>query len=132
MGWQSQLTGWPGVTTLEQDLSLIAQARQTDALARRARFRARLDMLLVGTATAAAAFAGGSSHQALMGGSAALSLGILFYVIRRDRDLTALAGQGRWRDDVLKGRGLSMEEWRAGAELKPWDDRRDRLDRQPD
>ncbi len=109
---------------VEQDFSLIAQARETDALARRTRMRARLDGLAVVAVSIGAAFAGGNAHQALMAGSAALSLGILFYVIRRDRDLTRLAGQVRWREEAVKGRGLSMQDWHDGAELEPWDARR--------
>jgi hypothetical protein len=120
------------VNTLEQDLSLIAQARRSGALARRARLRARLDMFLVGAATAGAALGGSDAHEALMAASAALSLGILFYVVRRDRDVSALAGQGRWRDEALQGRGLSLKDWQAGAELAPWETRRGSRPQQPD
>jgi len=126
------MAGLPGGRTLEQDLSLIAQARRSGALARRARVRARLDMFVVGAATAGAALAGRSPHEALMAASAALSLGILFYVVRRDRDMSAIAGQDRWRDEALEGRGLSLKEWQAGADLAPWESRRGSHPEQPD
>lgn len=109
---------------MEQDLSLIAQARQHEACARRARLWARLDMLMIAGVTAVVAWLGDSAHEALMSASLVLSLGILFYVIRRDRDLTRLAGAGRWREEALEGRGVSLEDWREGAELEPWEARR--------
>lgn len=113
---------------MEQDLSLSAQlgtqARLHEALARRARLRARLDMLAVGALTGVAAWFADGAHDALMSASLVLSLGILFYVIRRDRDFTRLAGVGRWREEALEGRGLSLEDWRSGAELEPWEARR--------
>jgi hypothetical protein len=111
---------------VELDPSLIAQARRHQALARRARWRAKLDMVLIALGTGFATMIGKSSHEALMAGSLALSLGILAYVIRRDRDLTALAGEGRWRDAALEGQGLPIPAWRAGASLDPWEVRRSR------
>ena len=67
-----------------------------------------------------------------MAGSAALSLGILFYVIRRDRDVSELAGQNRWRDEAVKGRGLSLKDWQGGAKLAPWESRRGEPEQRPD
>jgi hypothetical protein len=109
---------------VEQDLSFIAQARRHEALARRARVRAKLDILAVGTLTGVAALLADGAHDALMSASLVLSLGILFYVIRRDRDLTRLAGVGRWREDAVEGQGLTLEDWRRGADLEPWETRR--------
>jgi hypothetical protein len=109
---------------VEQDLTLIAQARRHEALARRARLRAKLDIAAVGLLTAGAAWLADGTHDALMSASLVLSLGILFYVIRRDRDLTRLAGVSRWREEALEGRGLTLEDWRSGAELEPWEARR--------
>jgi hypothetical protein len=116
---------------VELDPSLIVEARQQQArrhraLARRARRRAKQDMALIALTTGLAAMLGQGTHESLMAGSMALSFGILFYVIRRDRDLTALAGQGRWRDEALEGRGLPLEAWRGGARLDPWEARRGR------
>ncbi len=86
--------------------------------------RAKIDIVLIGALTGVAAWLAKDSHQSLMAASLALSLGILVYVIRRDRDLTALAGVGRWRDEALEGRGLTLVDWRDGAELEPWESRR--------
>lgn len=116
---------------MEQDLTLSAQARRHEALARRARLRARLDILIIGTLTGVAAWLSDGAHQALMAASLVLSLGILAYVIRRDRDFTELAGVGRWREQALEGHGLSLEDWRSGAELEPWKDRRRARQAQP-
>ena len=113
---------------MEQDLSLSAQlgarARRHEVLARRARRSAKLDILAVGTLTGVAAWLPDGAHDALMSASFVLSLGILFYVIRRDRDLTRLVGVARWRDEAVEGRGLTLEDWRRGAELDPWETRR--------
>ena len=111
---------------MELDPSLIAQARRHRALARRARWRAKLDMAMLAIGTGMATMIGQSTHEALMAGSLALSLGILAYVIRRDRDLTALAEQGQWRDQALEGQGVPMPAWREGALLDPWEVRRGR------
>jgi len=109
---------------VEQDLTLTAQARRHQALARRARIRAMVDIVLIGASTGLAAFLAGDPHQSLMAGSLILSLGILVYVIRRARALTARAGGGRWRDEALEGRGLTLEDWSSGAELEPWESRK--------
>ncbi len=120
---------------MELDPALIAEARKQveareqqsrlhQALARRATRRAKLDIVLIALGTGLAAMLCDGTHEALMAGSMALSLGILFYVVRRDRDLTALAGQGRWREEALEGRGLPLEAWRNGATLDPWEARR--------
>ncbi len=63
---------------MEQDLSLSgqlgAQARRHEALARRARLKAKLDILAVGTLTGLAAWLSESAHDALMSASFVLSL----------------------------------------------------------
>jgi hypothetical protein len=114
------------------DASLLDLACQTNALVRRTRRRARLDALAVAAFALGAVFLGSTAHEALLAGSAALSLGILGYVIRRDRDLVALAGQVRWREEAVKGRGVSMREWHQGAKLEPWGVRRTARAVQPD
>lgn len=95
------------------------------AQARRVRMRARLDLLLALLATAGAASLGADAHEALLGGSAVLSLGILVYVIRRDRDLVALSASARWREAAVEGRGLQLQDWRSGVPLAAWSARRD-------
>jgi hypothetical protein len=108
---------------VEQDRSFIAQARRHSAVARRVRTRARCDIVLIGVATGIAAHLAADAHEALLAASLVLSLGILAYVIRRDRDLALFADTARWRDDALEGRGLPLSEWRRGARLPPWDER---------
>ncbi|MGL6042595.1 MAG: hypothetical protein ACRC1J_01590 [Sandaracinobacteroides sp.] len=94
------------------------------ALARQVRQRARIDLLLVAIATAGASLLGSTSHEAVLAGSSALSLGILGYVVRRDRDLVALAASSRWRESAVEGRGMTLRQWRSGAPLKAWTARR--------
>lgn len=108
---------------MEQDRAFIAEANRHVALARRVRNRAWLDIVLIGAATGVAAHLAEGAHEALLAASLVLSLGILVYVIRRDRDLTALAGVARWRDEALDGRGLALEDWQGGAPLAPWEHR---------
>jgi hypothetical protein len=108
---------------VEQDRAFVAEARRHSALARRVRNRALLDIVLIGAATGSAAHLAEGAHEALLAASLALSIGILVYVIRRDRDLTALAGVGRWREAALDGRGLTLEEWQGGTDLAPWEQR---------
>jgi hypothetical protein len=93
-------------------------------MARRVRLRAQVDLLAVTLGTASAALLGSTTHEALLAGSAALSIGILAYVVRRDRDLVALASASRWREQAVEGRGLPLADWRRGAPLQPWPDRR--------
>jgi hypothetical protein len=80
-------------------------------------------MLLVAIFTFGAAHLGATSHEALLGGTAALALGILFYVVRRDRDLVDLAARARWRERAVEGRGVPVSAWRAGARLPAWEKR---------
>lgn len=108
---------------MEQDRAFVAEAIRHSALARRVRNRAWLDVVLIGAATGAAAHLAEGTHEALLAASLALSIGILVYVIRRDRDLSVLAGVGRWRDAALEGQGISLQEWKDGAALAPWKQR---------
>lgn len=62
--------------------------------------------------------------DSLMIGVVAISIGMLLFVIRRGNDLTALARAGRWREDAVAGQGLTLEEWRRGAPVAPWAERR--------
>ena len=70
--------------------------------------------------SAGAAWLGSSPAESMMAALCALSLGILVYVIRRDRDLRRLAAQQRWRDRALAGKGVSLSDWRAGISPQPW------------
>jgi hypothetical protein len=105
--------------------ALEARALRRAALTRRVRRRALLDVALVGLLTGTAAAVGATTHEALLAASSALSLGILGYVIRRDRDLVALAAEARLREDAVRGRGITLAQWRSGAPLAAWSARRE-------
>lgn len=99
----------------------------TDAIeARRLKRRAVFDMLLIGLAAGASALLADSVMGALEAGAIALSLGVLAFVIRRDRDLTRHARRGRWREQAVAGKGVSIAAWRDGARLVPWEERQGR------
>ena len=101
-----------------------AFSRRTHVLSQRVRRRARLDAVLVVAATAGGAWlgqmSGGAGGESLMGATAALGLGILFYVVRRDRDLSRFAAQARWRERAVEGKGVTLSDWKDGAALEPW------------
>ncbi len=94
-------------------------------LLRRARLRAAVDAALLMAAVALAALLGDSAHEALLLALLASSAGILLFLLRRGRDLSALARADRWRADAVEGRGLDMAAWRAGDRLASWAERRD-------
>ena len=97
-----------------------ASAARSQLLSRRVRLRARLDAAAVAVATAGAAALGDTAEMAMMAALAALSLGILAYVIRRDRDFSRFAAHERWRERALDGKGVSLSDWKAGATPQPW------------
>lgn len=99
-------------------------AQRAHQIRKRARRRATADMLLIAATVPSVALLGADGEATLMLGVAALSIGILFFVIRRSRDAVAIARADRWRAEAVAGRGMSLEEWRAGKELAEWDDRR--------
>lgn len=101
------------------------KSRAGAAQARGAKLRAASDMGLMLLGTVGAALLGSTPHQQLMAGTAALSLGILIFVIRRGRDLEKLARHNRWRDEAVVGRGIPLSSWRGGTVLASWDERRE-------
>jgi hypothetical protein len=106
------------------------QSAFTDVLeARRLKRRAIVDLVAVALASVGAALLADSALAALEAGAIALSLGVLAFVIRRDRDLTRHARRGRWRERAVAGKGLSMAAWRGGAQLAPWEQRQEQAPR---
>lgn len=97
-------------------------------LRRRARRRALSDLALTMALATGAALLASDSHGALLVGVSALSLGILFMVIRRSHDAVALARADRWRSEAIAGRGISLADWQNGRELAHWDARRAPMD----
>lgn len=93
------------------------------ALRARMRRRAATDAVLILLLTAGASLPADASHDRLLSGLAVLSIGILLFVIRRSRDVSRLVEAGRWRDEALVGRGLSLAQWHAGMALPEWSSR---------
>lgn len=93
-------------------------------LVRRARRRALTDLTLLPAAVLLAALPANGAHQALLYALFAASAGILLFLVRRWRDLGALARADRWRAEAVEGRGLSISAWRAGDPLAGWAERR--------
>lgn len=107
--------------------SALAGADRVAAMAklrRRARRRALFDLALTVALAGGAALLATESHGALLLGVSALSLGILFMVIRRGHDAVELARADRWRSEAVAGRGISLADWQNGGELAHWDARR--------
>ncbi|MBS3962608.1 MAG: hypothetical protein KGZ61_12375 [Sandarakinorhabdus sp.] len=93
------------------------------ALWARMRRRAATDAVLILLLTAGASLPAADSHGRLLSGLAVLSIGILLFVIRRSRDVSRLVEAGRWRDEALVGRGLSLAQWHSGMALPQWGSR---------
>lgn len=93
------------------------------ALRRQMRRRAAVDAVMILLATAGASLLATDSHDKLLSGLAVLSVGILLFVIRRSGDVSRLAEAGRWREEALVGRGLSLAQWHAGVPLPEWERR---------
>jgi hypothetical protein len=105
---------------LAAEAGLDSDAERSRRLSRSIHRRARLDIVLVAGGSAGAAWLGSSPAESMMAALCALSLGILVYVIRRDRDLRRLAAHQSWRDRALAGKGVSLSDWRAGISPQPW------------
>ena len=104
-------------------------AERAMAVRRRARRRAIADTLAVAALVPTVAVVGGGldgeGHRALLIGVGALSLGILFIVVRRGRDAMEIARADNWRAQAVAGRGISLAEWQDGRDLPGWESRRD-------
>lgn len=65
-----------------------------------------------------------SAHDSLLVGIAAVAIGILFFMVRRSRDLQLFVQAARRDARRLSGGGISLQEWHGGAPLRPWSERR--------
>ena len=101
-----------------------AGAAHAGRIRRQARRRAIADMLAVTALVPALAVLGDSTHESLLWGFGALSLGMLFIVIRRGRDAMAIARADHWRAEAVAGRGIGLAEWQDGQQLASWEARR--------
>ena len=68
---------------------------------------------------------GRTTYEGLLWGMLASAAGILIFLYRRERDLGALARADDWREEALRGRGMTLADWRAGKALAGWNERRD-------
>lgn len=100
-----------------------SQRAHERVLRHRLRRRAGLDALLVLLATSGASLWGEHSADRLLAGIFTLSLGILAFVMRRGGDVARLAQAGRWREEAVAGRGLTLSQWHAGVPLARWAER---------
>ena len=102
------------------DIKTIRQA----LLERQLRRKALAEGVLLLAAIAAAFLLLPGLKLALLGTLAIGGLGLALFLARRGRDLRQLASADDWRAQALEGRGLSLAEWHAGAELPNWTERR--------
>lgn len=93
------------------------------ALRRRMVRRSACDAALILLATAGAGLLATNGHDRLLACLAVLSLGILLFVLRRGGDVAGLVAAGRWRDEAVAGRGLSLAQWHSGVPLPGWGER---------
>jgi hypothetical protein len=98
--------------------------RQSDRLRRRIRRRAQVDAVILVLHSIAFSLLAPDLHDRLLYGVAALSVGILVFMIRRSHDVATLARAERWRGEMLDGRGVSLADWHRGARLPAWQARR--------
>ena len=96
-----------------------------ERLARQILRRAFADIALLVLIVFIASQFGRTAHEALLITLLASSAGIFLFLHRRGRDLARLSRADDWRAEALEGRGLSLEQWRAGQSLAGWEDRRD-------
>lgn len=94
---------------------------------RRMRRRATIDAALLIAFLLLVCQLSGSTAELLRNAIAAAAIGMLLFVLRRGHDLAALARADRWRDDAVRGRGISLADWHAGRQLSPWAERRSLL-----
>lgn len=102
----------------------LARLHQAQTV-RRARQRALADAALLVLLIAAAMLFARNADEAFVFGLLTASAGIIVFLYRRGRDLDALSRADGWRSDAIEGRGLSLADWRSGAPLPGWKDRRD-------
>lgn len=104
----------------------LPRAARPDAIAalrRRLRRRAVAEAGLVGLAVLLAGFVPAAPLDGLRLALVALSLGLLVFVIRRGRDLAALARLGEAQRTAVEARGIPLADWQAGAPLPAWHQR---------
>jgi hypothetical protein len=89
--------------------------------AARIRRRAATDAVLVLLASTLAALPVANPHDSLLVATAAVSLGLFWFVVRRNNYVAALAREDMRRREALTGRGLRIADWHRGVALSPWE-----------
>lgn len=97
---------------------------QKARIRRHIRRRAWMDAALVALAAFAVSQPVAEPHASLLVGIAAVSVGILFFMVRRSRDIAHFVEGARSDAQRLSGGGISVAEWHKGAPLAPWAERR--------
>ena len=97
---------------------------QKARIRRHIRRRARMDAALVALAAFAISQPVAEPHASLLVGIAAISVGILFFMVRRSRDMAHFVEAARSDARRLSGSGISVAEWHKGTPLAPWAQRR--------
>jgi hypothetical protein len=93
------------------------------ARVRAIRRRAVVDAAAVIIVTLAVSMPVSNPADSLAVGMAAVSVGMLLFMLRRRNDFTVLAQAARLRERAVAGRGLTVAQWAAGAPLPPWTER---------
>lgn len=86
--------------------------------------RATLDLLLVMAAVGMALVLVPDPYEALLLALALGSGGLVWFVGRRERDMSRRARSRDWQGEAIAGRGISLADWHRGAPLAAWSERR--------
>lgn len=116
----------PASKLLQGELSPVV-IRQVAPSGRRLRRRATMDAALLVVFLLLVCQLSGSTAELLRNAMIAAAIGTPLFLWRRGADLAALARADRWRDDAVRGRGISLADWHAGRDLSPWAERRPAL-----
>lgn len=109
-----QLAAEGGEPPISPRVRALARSR------RRLRQRALADALMLTAGVAAAPLLFTELPDRLLAGIAAAGAALVVFLARRDQDLAAAAEAARAARHAMDGRGISLSEWHAGAELPAW------------
>jgi hypothetical protein len=85
--------------------------------------RATLDAIGIGGIAVLLAALAPDGHAALLSSVAAIGVGILVFVVRRNADLAQVLEARAAARAALAGKGLSLADWHGGVALPPWPER---------
>ncbi len=93
------------------------------AFRRHLRKRALLDAIAIALAAFAVTQPVANPHDSLLLGIATVGLGMMLFIVRRNRDFAHFVQAVRQRERALDGSGISLAEWHQGKPLRPWQER---------